>query len=452
MSTPGKPSAVRPSQSMLFDVETIRVLTPTTREERAGFLEEVGLNTALLDRGKVYIDLFTDGATGARVVHSLTERERGDLGFGPMSHPSCRKLMEATNRLFGFEFAVPASYGRAAERIWLSLHARPNSKVIGNMAFPSIRNHVAKMGAEFVNVVGDCAFDATSDEPFKGNADLDKLKSALKGGDVSCIYMETLVNECGGHPISLENLARVQALASEHGVPLFLDGTRLLENCYLIKQRESSWAEASVMQIAREMCSHVDAMTMSAQKDFSLGRGGLIATNDPAAFGNAYRTAFLDGNLPTGEEVTGLASALPIFFESDGFCRQRVAQVESVWNRLVDAGVPCVRPAGGHGIFIDCAAFFSHLGPPCDLQTTLSAHLYLACGIRARDDLPKTKEMLDSGNQWIRLAFPVRRYTDAHMNDIVDTLVWLYHQREELVPAVTINDAPPKRYAWKEGL
>ena len=441
-----------PFQSMLFDVETIRVLTPTTREERARFLDEVGLNTALLDRRKIYIDLFTDGATGSRVVHALAGHERGDLGFGPMSHPSCRKLMEATNRVFGFQFAVPVSYGRAAERIWLSLHARPNTKVIGNMSFPSTRNHVARMGCEFVNVVVDVAFDATSDEPFKGNVDLDKLESALKDGDVSCIYLEALVNECGGHPISLENLAQVRALASEYAVPLFLDGTRLLENCYLIKQRESSWAEASLVQIAREMCSHVNAMTMSAQKDFSLERGGLIATNDPAAFGDAYRTAFLDGNLPTGGEVTALASALPLFFESDGFCRQRVSQVESIWNRLVDAGVPCVRPSGGHAVFIDCAAFFSHLGPQYDLQTTLSAHLYLACGIRARDDLPKTKEMVDSGNQWIRLALPVRRYTDAHVNDIVDTLVWLHQQRRELVPTVALDGPPPKRYAWKEGL
>ena len=93
-------------------------------------------------------------------------------------------------------------------------------------------------------MIGDDAHDFLSDEPFKGNIDIAKLASLIQeqGAEkISCIYVELSVNSCGGHPVSLANLRAVRAIASAHKIPLFLDACRILENSFLIKEREAGY-------------------------------------------------------------------------------------------------------------------------------------------------------------------------------------------------------------------
>ncbi len=90
------------------------------------------------------------------------------------------------------------------------------------MLFPSTRVHIEMNGAKVIDVIGEAAHDLTSEEPFKGNLDIDKLAALIheQGADkVSCIYVELSVNACGGHPVSLANLERDQC--ARHGATRF---------------------------------------------------------------------------------------------------------------------------------------------------------------------------------------------------------------------------------------
>ena len=54
--------------------------------------------------------------------------------------------------------------------------------------------------------------------------------------------------------------------------------------------------------------------------------------------------------------AVGLREAL-----DDDYLTHRIGQVAYLGERLIAAGVPIVRPTGGHAVFVDAAAFLDHL-------------------------------------------------------------------------------------------
>jgi len=118
------------------------------------------------------------------------------------------------------------------------------------------------------------------------------------------------VNSCGGHPVSLGNLKEIKAIAGAHKVPLFLDACRILENSYLIKQREPGYQNRSLQEIVNETCALADGCTMSALKDFFVPVGGIIAMRDEANYQKASVQNFLKRQ-PTSQRGDGSDGSRP---------------------------------------------------------------------------------------------------------------------------------------------
>ena len=107
-------------------------------------------------------------------------------------------------------------------------------------------------------------------------------------------------------------------------------------------------------------------MTVSSKKDNLVNIGGFLAVRDPELARRARALLVAFEGLHTyggisGRDMSALAAGITEMVESDDHVRARVGQVEYLGNRLIKAGIPVVRPIGGHGVFLDAAAILDHL-------------------------------------------------------------------------------------------
>ena len=256
--------------SIPYEIAMVRPLRQTTLRERENALKAAYYNTELVPQEMIYVDLKTDSG-----VSSLSTAQMSKLtGVGPLEsgmemapegNRAFVSLSEKFREIFGFPYVVPVAQGRAAERIWAKLHVKEGAVVAGNMLFPSTRFHIESNGGKVVDVIAEAAHDLYSTQLFKGDVDLKKLATVFEehGAQVGCVYVELCVNSCGGHPVSLGNLKEIKAIADAHKVPLFLDACRILENSYLIKQREPGYQNRSLQEIANE----IDAIASEWNKE-----------------------------------------------------------------------------------------------------------------------------------------------------------------------------------------
>jgi len=282
-------------------------------------------------------------------------------------------------------------------------------------------------------VISDEAHELSSADPFKGNIDITKVESAFSehGDKVACIYVELCVNSCGGHPVSLENLKAIRTVATAHRVPLFLDACRILENSYLIKQREPHHQNRSIREIVLEICSCADGLTMSALKDFLVPTGGFVATRDEPTYQKTSVQNFLSGDQPSSTAMEMITAAMQEVFANDSYVASRVEQVHYLWRRLKD-GVPLVSPSGGHAVFIDAKSFLPHVAAENFPADALAAFIYHVSGIRVTKGPPLAASQTARGVELLRLAVPARRYMAAHLDDVTEAIQYAHANRNEI--------------------
>jgi tyrosine phenol-lyase len=422
-------------------VESIRM---TTREERERAIREAGYNTFLLHSDDVYIDLLTDSGTTAMSDLQWSMMMRGDEAYAGAR--SFYRMEAAMREIYGFRHLVPTHQGRAAEHITSQIRIKPGQYVPMNMYFTTTRAHVERAGGIFYDCIVDEAKDPWSDFPFKGNVDLAKLQRLVdEHGSASIAYLNIApcVNMAGGQPFSMANLRDLSAWAKQHGLPIIFDATRAVENCYFIQQREEGYREVPIRKILREMMSYGDGCTMSSKKDNLVNIGGFLATNDDAFFVKAKELVVVFEGMPTygglaGRDMEALAQGMREMVEDD-YIASRVRQVEYLGQQLLDAGIPIVRPVGGHAVFLDARRFLPHLSQDQFPSQTLAAALYLDSGVRAmergivsagRD--PRTGDHVRPALELVRLTIPRRVYTNLHMDVVAESCIALYEHREKI--------------------
>ena len=424
--------------SVPYEIAVVRPLRQTTLKEREQALKAAYYNTELLPQEMIYVDLKTDSGVSSISTTQLSKLigasalESG-MEMAPEGSRAFVSLSENFHAIFGFPYVVPVAQGRAAERIWAKMHVKESTVVPGNMLFPSTRFHIESNGGKVVDVICDDAHNLSSGQLFKGNIDLTKLDAVFKehGEKVSCVYVELCVNSCGGHPVSLENLKAVKTITGAHKVPLFLDACRILENSYLIKQREPGYQDRSIQEIVHETCSCADGLTMSALKDLLVPAGGFIATRDEGSYQKAVVQNFLGGSQPPSAIMETMSAALQEIFVNDSYLRSRVEQVNYLWRRLKD-GVSLVAPSGGHGVFINVKGFLPHVPAENFPGEALAAFIYHISGIRVTKGPPLAASQTARGVELLRLAVPARRYLQGHMDDVAEAVQYAYSRREEI--------------------
>ncbi|ASV20301.1 tyrosine phenol-lyase [Klebsiella sp. 10982] len=427
-----------------FRIKSVETVSMISRDARIQKMQEAGYNTFLLNSKDIYIDLLTDSGTNA-----MSDKQWAGMMIGDEAYAGSENfyhLEKTVQELFGFKHIVPTHQGRGAENLLSQLAIKPGQYVAGNMYFTTTRYHQEKNGATFVDIVRDEAHDADLNIPFKGDIDLKKLQKLIdeKGAEnIAYICLAVTVNLAGGQPVSMANMRAVRELTHAHGIKIFYDATRCVENAYFIKEQEEGYENKSIKDIVHEMFSYADGCTMSGKKDCLVNIGGFLCMNDDEMFSAAKELVVVYEGMPSygglaGRDMEAMAIGLREAMQFE-YIEHRVKQVRYLGDKLKAAGVPIVEPIGGHAVFLDARRFCAHLTQDQFPAQSLAASIYMETGVRSMErgiiSAGRNKETGDHHRpklETVRLTIPRRVYTYAHMDIVADGIIKLYQHKEDI--------------------
>ncbi|AKT50177.1 tyrosine phenol-lyase [Arsenicicoccus sp. oral taxon 190] len=444
-------------QAEPYRIKMVEPLHMTTREERERAIRDAGYNTFLLRSKDCYIDLLTDSGTSAMSDAQWSAMMLGDEAYAGAR--SFDNLWHAVEECYGFPYTCPTHQGRGAEHLISQILITPGQHVPGNMYFTTTRAHQELVGGTFHDVIIDEAHDPAAIHPFKGNVDIAKLEALIDevGADqIAYVNVALTVNMAGGQPVSLANIRAVREVCDRHHIILWSDATRLAENAYFIQQREEGYAHKSCAEIAKEMLSHFDGLTMSGKKDCLVNIGGFLAMRDEQILVKARELVVVYEGMPTygglaGRDLEAMAVGLREALDDD-YLAHRIGQVRYLGERLVEAGIPVVQPIGGHAVFLDARAFLPHV-PQEELPAqSLAAEIFVESGVRAME-----RGIVSSGRnkagehnmpklELVRLTIPRRVYTNAHMDVVADAVIAVWRRRESIRGLRFVYEPPTLRF------
>ena len=413
-----------------FRIKTVEPIRLTTVAERKALIKAAAYNLFSLHSDDVLIDLLTDSGTSAMSSAQWAAIMHGDESYA--GSPSFGRFEAAIKNLMPFKHIIPTHQGRAAEAILFSILGGPGKNIPSNNHFDTTRGNIEASGAAADDLVIEAGKDPSVYHPFKGNMDLEKLEAYLieHADSVPCVMTTITNNAGGGQPVSLANIHATAGLAKKYHKPFIIDGCRFAENSYFIQQRETGQKDRSITDIVRDTFSCADGMTMSAKKDAFANIGGWLALNDDDLALNARNRLIQTEGFPTygglaGRDLDAIAQGLKEIVDED-YLRYRIRTNEYISEKLDALGVPVMKPAGGHAVFIDARQWLDHIPPLQYPGQALAVALYELGGIRSCEigtvmfGLGKNGVEAPATMDLVRLAMPRRVYTQSHADYIVE--------------------------------
>jgi tryptophanase len=442
-----------------FRIKVVEPIKITDRDYRGRVLRDARHNLFQVHAEDVTIDLLTDSGTAAMSAQQWSGIMAGDESYA--GSRSFYRFETVARELTGYRHVIPVHQGRAAEKILFGIVGGGGKVVPANAHFDTTRANVEHTGARALDLPIPEARDPQAEHPFKGNIDLQALEACLRdhGPDRVPLVLITVTNNAGGgQPVSLGNLRAARDLARRHRVPLFLDACRFAENAYFIKLREAGQGGRSAADIAREMFRLADGCTMSAKKDGLVNIGGFLGLNDDALAAGARNLLILTEGFPTygglaGRDLEAMARGLQEVLDED-YLNYRFVSTAYLGEHLTAAGVPILRPVGGHAVYLDARRFVPHIPPERFPAQALACELYLEAGIRGvevgslmfgRRD-PATGAFQPAAMELVRLAIPRRVYTQSHIDYVIEAILAVHGARDRIRGLELTWEAPYLRH------
>lgn len=409
-------------------------------EERLKRLNEAGNNTFLLYNKDIYLDLLTDSG-----VNAMSDEMQAAMLIADDSYAGSNtyiKMQHKIKEIFDMDYFLPAHQGRACEHILITHFVKPGNVIPMNIRFDSIKEFIARAGAKYVELLEDEAYRVNSDNPFKGNFNLNSLKKIINSetpNNIPFIRIEAGSNLIGGQPVSLENIKAVSKLAKDNGILLVLDASLLQDNLYFIKEREEKYKGLSIREITKEISECVDIIYFSARK-LGFARGGGICIKEYKNFSEMQKyIPMFEGFTTYGGMSVKEMEAIIVGLEEtmeENVISQGPQFIQYMVDRLDEYGIPVVKPGGGLGVHLDAKEFLPHIPMEEYPAGALTAAIYLCSGVRCMERGTISEQPNTDGREnypkleLVRIALPRRVFTLSQITYVIDRLKWLYDNRE----------------------
>jgi tryptophanase len=441
-----------------FRIKSVEPIYFNTKEERRAILEKAFHNLFLVHSDNVLIDLLTDSGTSAMSSEQWAGIMKGDESYA--GSPSFFRFEKTVQELTGMPVIIPTHQGRAAEKILFSILGGKGKYFVSNTFFDTTRANIEFSDAEGMDLLCEEGKHPSVPAPFKGNMDVEALKKfiAEKGAANIPLCMITITNNSGGgQPVSMQNIRDVKQVCARNNIPLYIDACRFAENAYFIKLREHGYADITVREIAHELFSLADGCTMSAKKDAFANIGGFLAMHDKNLAVKCRNLLVITEGFPTygglaGRDLEAIAIGLNEVMD-EHYLQYRIRSIEYLANKLLAAGVPVMRPAGGHAVYIDAKEFLPHI-PVCQYPgQALAGALYVEGGIRSVEigslmfgKYDTNKNLVPAQLELVRLAIPRRVYTQSHIDYVAEVIIEVFNNRHLIKGLAIIEEAPMLRH------
>ena len=441
-----------------FRIKSVEPIYFTTKEQRKEILQKADYNSFRIHANDVLIDLLTDSGTSAMSSNQWAGIMQGDESYAGSS--SFFKFEESVRSITGMPYIIPTHQGRAAEKIIFTILGGSGKYFISNTLFDTTRANIEFSGAEGIDCLCAEGKKPTVPAPFKGNMDTALLRKTIeeKGADNIPMVIITITNNSGGgQPVSMQNIKDTRAICDEYNIPLFIDACRFAENAWFIKLREEGYADRSVPEIAREIFSYADGCTMSAKKDAFANIGGFLAMRNLELAMRCRNLLIITEGFTTygglaGRDLEAIAIGLQEVMD-EHYLQYRIRSIEYLTNKLIDAGVPVMQPAGGHAVYLDAKAFLPNIPVDQYPGQSLVCALYEEGGIRAVEigslmfgKYDEQGKLVPAQMELVRLAVPRRVYTQSHIDYVAEVIIDVFNRRSELRGLVITEETPLLRH------
>lgn len=441
-----------------FKIKSVEPIYFNSKEERIKILEAAAYNLFLVKAKDVLIDLLTDSGTSAMSSMQWGGIMQGDESYAGST--SFFRFEKTIQQITGFPLVIPTHQGRAAEKILFSIIGGKGKYIVSNTLFDTTRANIEFSGAEGVDLPCEEGKLPAVPAPFKGNIDTRALEQFIneKGAANIPLCIITVTNNSGGgQPVSMQNIREVHSICRKHHIPLFIDACRFAENCYFIKTREEGYADKSIPSIARELFSYADGCTMSAKKDAFANIGGFLAMHNPQLAQDCRNLLVITEGFPTygglaGRDLEAIAIGLEEVMDEQ-YLQYRIRSIEYLTNKLVQAGIPVMQPAGGHAVYLDAKTFLSHIPVEQYPGQALAGALYTEGGIRSVEigslmfgKYDEQGKLIPANMELVRLAIPRRVYTQSHIDYVAEVILEVFNNRHQIKGLTIVEEATLLRH------
>ena len=161
----------------MHKVRVVQKLTLLPVQERLKAMQDAGNNTFLLQNKDIYMDMITDSG-----VNGMSDKQVAAMNIADDSYAgseSFNRAKAAIKEVFGVDNVLPAHQGRAAENILAETFVKPGMVTLMNFHFTTTKAHITRLGGSVVELVHKKGLIPQSDDPFKGDFDLQALRDAI---------------------------------------------------------------------------------------------------------------------------------------------------------------------------------------------------------------------------------------------------------------------------------